>query len=126
VSHVAVSGLAYAHPGGDLLFEGVSFRLSPGDKAGLVGVNGVGKTTLLRILAGELRAQEGEAACGGRVAYMAQDVGVSGDQTVRELLLAVAEPRLRSVGEQLVAAERALSAGDADAGMAFGAAIGEW
>jgi ATPase subunit of ABC transporter with duplicated ATPase domains len=52
VAHVAVTGLAYAHPGGDLLFSDVSFRVSPGQHVGLVGRNGVGKSTLLRILAG--------------------------------------------------------------------------
>ena len=52
MAHVAVSGLGYAHPGGDLLFSDVSFRVSPGQHVALVGRNGVGKSTLLRILAG--------------------------------------------------------------------------
>ena len=47
VSHLAVSDLSYAHPGGDLLFSGVSFKLRSGEHAGLVGANGVGKSTLL-------------------------------------------------------------------------------
>ena len=126
VAHVAVSNLAYAHPGGDLLFEGVSFKLAPGDKAGLVGVNGVGKSTLMRILAGRLEETEGEAATGGRVAYMAQDVGASGTETVRELLTSCAEPRLAAAGARMVAAERALAAGDELAGVELGAAIGDW
>jgi ATPase subunit of ABC transporter with duplicated ATPase domains len=42
VGHVAVSNLAYAHPGGELLFSEVSFRVSPGQHVGLVGTNGVG------------------------------------------------------------------------------------
>ncbi len=42
MSHVIASSLAYAHPGGDLLFSGVSFRISPGQHVGLVGANGVG------------------------------------------------------------------------------------
>ena len=126
MSHVAVSALAYAHPGGDLLFDGVSFRLSPGDHAALIGVNGVGKSTLLRVIAGELEADEGEATIGGRFAYMAQDVGTHGDRTVRELLLSIAEPRLRGIGERMVAAERALEGGDDEAGIALGAAIGDW
>src|SRR6201999_928 len=55
MSHVSVSRLGYAHPGGDELFSEVSFKLAPGAHAGLVGVNGVGKSTLLRILAGQLQ-----------------------------------------------------------------------
>ena len=66
-------------PGGDLLFSDVGFRVAPGHHVGLVGANGVGKSTLLRILAGALSADEGEAAVGGRIAYMPQDVGVARD-----------------------------------------------
>jgi ATPase subunit of ABC transporter with duplicated ATPase domains len=127
MSHVAVSGLAYAHPGGDLLFSDVSFRVSPGQHAGFVGTNGVGKSTLLKILAGELSPDEGDAAVGGRLGYMAQDVGVGdGDATVRELLLSLAPPGVRGAGETLLAAERELAAGDPDAGMKLGGAIADW
>src|ERR1700761_182266 len=66
MSHIAVSGLAYAHPGGDLLFSDVSFRVAPGRHAGLVGTNGVGKSTLLRILAGEPGGGAGGGGEGGR------------------------------------------------------------
>ena len=125
MSHVAVSNLAYAHPGGDLLFDGVSFRLSPGRHAGLIGANGVGKSTLLRILAGELQAADGEVAHGGRAAYMAQDVGAGGG-TVRELLLSVASERMRATGLAMLRAERELAAGDDAAGVRLGEAIGSW
>src|SRR5580658_2113794 len=47
------------HYGGDVLFSGVDLVLNPGDRIGLVGPNGVGKTTLLRILAGELTPAAG-------------------------------------------------------------------
>ena len=88
MSHVSASNLAYAHPGGSTLFEGVSFKIPPGAHVGVVGVNGVGKSTLFRVIIGELPADEGDVATGGRVAYMPQDVGVTGDpRTVRELLL---------------------------------------
>ena len=76
MSHISVSGLAYAHPGGDELFSEVSFRVAPSRHVGLVGRNGVGKSTLLAILAGVLKADEGEAALGGRLLWMPQDVGI--------------------------------------------------
>ena len=46
MSHVVVSNLAYAHPGGEELFSEVSFKVTPGQHVGLVGANGVGKTSL--------------------------------------------------------------------------------
>ncbi len=76
VSSVVVSDLAYAHPGGDVLFEHVSFKLPAGRCAGLVGANGVGKSTLMRILARELEPLEGAASVGDRALYMPQDVGI--------------------------------------------------
>jgi ATPase subunit of ABC transporter with duplicated ATPase domains len=124
-SSIAVSNLAYAHPGGDLLFDGVSFRLSPRRHAGLIRANGVGKTTLMRILAGELQAMDGNVANGGPAAYMPQDVG-AGDGTVRELLLSVAPDRVRETGLAMLRAERELEAGDDAAGVRLGEAIASW
>jgi ATPase subunit of ABC transporter with duplicated ATPase domains len=127
MAHVTANGLAYAHPGGDLLFTDVSFHVAPGDHVGLVGANGVGKTTLFRVIAGELPADDGEVRVGGRHAYMPQDVGVGADRrTVRELLTALAPSALRAAGERMIASERALAAGDERAGMELGTAIGEW
>ena len=127
MSHVVASGLAYAHPGGDVLFSDVSFRLSAGAHVGLVGANGVGKSTLLRVLTGELPADEGEASVGGRTGYMAQDVGADRDsRSVRELLLSLAPRAVRLAGERVMRHEDELAAGDDAAGMALGVAIADW
>jgi ATPase subunit of ABC transporter with duplicated ATPase domains len=127
VSHVAVSGLAYAHPGGELLFSEVSFRVAPGVHVGLVGANGVGKSTLLRVLAGELEPDDGEAIAGGRVSYMPQDVGVGDDErTVHELLLSLAPRAVRAAGERVLRCEAELARGDDSAGIRLGAAIADW
>jgi len=124
---VAVSNLAYAHPGGDLLFSEVSFRISPGQHVGLVGTNGVGKSTLLKILVGELVPDEGEYAVGGLVGYMPQDVGVrDGERTVRGLLLSLTPRAVRQAGESMLALEAQLEAGDPSAGMKLGEAIADW
>ncbi|MTD44927.1 ATP-binding cassette domain-containing protein [Conexibacter sp. W3-3-2] len=131
MSHLHVTDLAYAHPGGDLLFSGASFRLKPGQHAALVGANGVGKTTLLKVVAGVLAADAGEVAAGGRIAMMPQDVGVGDeDRTVRELLLSVADAPLRDAGTRM--AQHELETTDPDpeaaarAGMAFAEAIDDW
>ncbi|MFZ0381097.1 MAG: ATP-binding cassette domain-containing protein [Solirubrobacteraceae bacterium] len=127
MAHVAVSNLAYAHPGGDLLFSDVSFRIAPGQHAGLVGTNGVGKSTLLKILVGELTPDEGECAVGGLVGYMAQDVGVhDGERTVRALLLSLAPRSLRQAGESMLVLEAQLEAGNPSAGINLGEAIADW
>jgi ATPase subunit of ABC transporter with duplicated ATPase domains len=127
VGYVSVASLAYAHPGGELLFADVSFRVSAGQHVGLVGFNGVGKTTLLRILAGELSPDDGEVSVGGRVGYMPQDVGIADDRrTVRELLLSLAPRALRRAGELVLSCEAELAAGDDAAGMKLGAAIADW
>jgi ATPase subunit of ABC transporter with duplicated ATPase domains len=125
MAHIHVSDLAYAHPGGDTLFYDVSFRLAPRRHAGLVGANGVGKSTLLRIAASDLRADAGDVAIGGRALHMPQDVG-TGAGTVRELLLGVAPVRVREAGRAMLAAERELAAGDDAAGVRLGEAIGAW
>ena len=60
--------------GGRTLFRDLGFTLSPGTRLGLVGLNGTGKTTLLRILAGEIQPDAGrvELAAGLRVVYFDQ------------------------------------------------------
>jgi ATPase subunit of ABC transporter with duplicated ATPase domains len=127
MAHLVVSRLAYSHPGGDLLFSEVSFRVSSGHHVGLVGANGVGKSTLLRILAGELEADEGEVSLGGVVGYMAQDVGAADEvRSVRELLLSLTPLGVRRAGERVLAFEAELAAGDDAAGMALGTAIADW
>ena len=59
MSSIIVSGLEYAPPGRDSLFFDVSFTVGPGDRAVLVGVNGIGKSTILRILVGRAATRRG-------------------------------------------------------------------
>lgn len=55
------------------LMSGVNFRVSPGDKVGLVGRNGAGKTTLTRTLSGELEPSEGHIRVTGELGFLPQD-----------------------------------------------------
>jgi ATP-binding cassette subfamily F protein uup len=70
------------------MLEHQSWQLGPGDRVGVVGVNGSGKTTFLRLLAGELAPAAGRFVAGKtvRAAYLSQDVTelASGEQRVLE------------------------------------------
>src|SRR5918995_1104944 len=59
--------------GARLLMSDVSFRVSPGDKVGLVGRNGAGKTTLTKVLAGDLLPADGRVERHGELGYLPQD-----------------------------------------------------
>ncbi|MEN9418926.1 MAG: hypothetical protein RI988_2546, partial [Pseudomonadota bacterium] len=59
--------------GPKVVLEGASCVLNPGEKVGLVGRNGAGKTTMTRILAGETQPASGQVASSGTVGYLPQD-----------------------------------------------------
>ena len=121
-----VSELAYAPPGADQLFFDVGFTVSPGEHAAIVGANGVGKSTILRILSGVYEPDDGDFSVGGSMLTMTQDVGMSRPtDTLREMLIEVAPKQLRDAGRALVAAERALADGTDD-GMGYAAALSDW
>lgn len=126
MSSIVVSELEYAPPGADSLFFDVSFTVSPGEHAAIVGANGVGKSTILRILSGELETDEGEFALGGTVLRMTQDVGMSNpSDSLRDMLVEVAPTALREAGRALHAAEAAMYSGEDD-GTGFAEALTHW
>jgi ATPase subunit of ABC transporter with duplicated ATPase domains len=126
VSNIVVSELAYSPPGAEQLFFDVSFGVSAGEHAAIVGPNGVGKSTILKILTGQYEPDDGEFSIGGTFLQMTQDVGMSSpDDALRDMLIEVAPPALRDAGKRLFAAEKAMMAGEDD-GMAYAEALGDW
>ncbi len=100
--------------GGQRLFQGLSLRVSTGDRIGLVGPNGAGKTTLLRILMGEEPADDGAITRPKdlRVGYLPQEVLRVPDTTVLEHVLS-GRADLLALGAELESAEARLTAADA-------------
>ncbi len=109
---LATGSLSAGRDGGRRsLLDRVTWRLGPGDRVGIVGVNGSGKTSLLRVLAGEVSGRSGLHAEGTvlrgktvRLAHLSQELAeLDPDLRVRE---AVEEIRLR-----IRVGDRELSAG---------------
>lgn len=82
--------------GDQTLFEGITFGLARGDKTAIIARNGTGKTTLLRILAGEESSDTGEYTFrnGIRVAFLEQAPDLDGSLTIDELILSANTPIL--------------------------------
>mgnify|MGYP006145527189 CR=1 FL=1 len=68
------------------ILKGASFSLMPGDRVGVLGVNGVGKSTLMKILAGRDKEYDGHlhVARGATVGYVSQEPELDFDKSVRE------------------------------------------
>lgn len=76
------------------ILKDVSFHIEEHDKAAIVGINGVGKTTLLRIIVGELPADSGIVTLKKETSfgYLAQNQNVNSENTIYEELLSVKAP----------------------------------
>lgn len=85
VPYLQVDNLSYA-VGDKRLFGSLSFSLAQGQKVALVARNGTGKSTLLRLLAGQLTPDSGAMVWrkGLRVGYLEQDPVLQGEQTLRQ------------------------------------------
>ncbi|MEL7368781.1 MAG: ABC-F family ATP-binding cassette domain-containing protein [Myxococcota bacterium] len=95
------------------IFDGDSLAVEPGDRLGVVGPNGTGKSTLLKIMAGSMTPDGGQVsrARGIRVGYLAQE---HGDVAQGDLLQSVVStaPGREAVQAQLAEAEAELASTD--------------
>ena len=115
---------SYKIPGGRVLFDGVSCRVGNGRHVALVGTNGTGKTTLLKLIAGIEKPTSGQVRVEGRLGYMPQFFGPI---SVRELFIELSPDRIRHAARALVNAENAVAAGtDPDAHVAYADALTAW
>ncbi len=82
-----------------IVFEDVTFSVTPGDRIGIIGVNGTGKSTLLHILAGKETADFGELHHPNdyRIRLLSQSTDYPEDQTVMEVLLSGNTPTINAL-----------------------------
>jgi ATP-binding cassette ChvD family protein len=88
-----MDGVSKTYPGGKKVFENIRLNFLPGVKIGVVGVNGAGKSSLLKIMAGLDKDFSGEAwaAEGAKVGYLPQEPHLEENLNVREnVMLGVA------------------------------------
>lgn len=83
-AHVSIAHLHFAHPSQPPLFEDLSAVFSA-PLTGLIGDNGCGKTTLIRLILGDLTPDSGSLAAPERMAHLPQDLGLDREQTLAEL-----------------------------------------
>ena len=109
---VSTNGATFGFAG-ETLFKNVKFSLNEGDRVGLIGGNGEGKTTLLRLILGEITPENGEfyRKNNAKFGYLPQNGGYASENTVYEEMLAVFEEdrraieRLREVERQIATTE---------------------
>ena len=82
--HITLDHISYAHPTQPPLFADLSAVFSA-PLTGLIGDNGCGKTTLMRLILGDLTPDSGSLAAPERMAYLPQDLGLDREQTLAEL-----------------------------------------
>ncbi|MGH3167437.1 MAG: ATP-binding cassette domain-containing protein, partial [Trebonia sp.] len=84
-SAIACNNLSFSWPDGTVVLKGLNAAFSPG-RTGLIGVNGTGKSTLLRLVAGRLAPTSGSVTVSGEIGYLAQDLTLDTSITVAALL----------------------------------------
>ena len=106
---ISSENVSFGFLGGSLL-ENIDFVLSEGDRVGLIGGNGEGKTTLLRLILGELTPESGNIfkKNGIKIGYLAQNGGYDSDNTVYTEMLDIFETDRRMI-ENLRDVERKIS-----------------
>ncbi|MBX3071892.1 MAG: ABC-F family ATP-binding cassette domain-containing protein [Thermomicrobiales bacterium] len=84
--------------GSEEIFDQVSFQLAERERVALVGVNGAGKSTILRIITGTEEPSAGEVSVltGLRITYLPQEAKFTSDRTIMEEAILAYEPVIRS------------------------------
>src|SRR3546814_19628630 len=84
---ITVSRLGWSTPDGRAVLSNLDLRFAP-ERTGIVGRTGVGKSTLLRLLPGDLAPSTGRVSIERRIAMLRQTVPVAPDETLADLFRA--------------------------------------
>ena len=83
---IIIKDLSYTHTDKEVLFSNLNLIINSGEKTALTGNNGCGKSTLMRILAGEVSPGAGSVHCSGHLYYVPQHFGQYDGRTVAQVL----------------------------------------
>ena len=108
---ISLSHLSWSAPNRPPLFHDLNLSFIA-EKTGLVGRNGVGKTTLLRLIASELQPQAGHIIVSGKIGILRQEVHVPTDATIADLFGASSSLDLLQRAEQGIVNETELASAD--------------
>lgn len=95
---ISLYNVAFGYDG-NFIFENVTFALNEGERIGLIGANGEGKTTLIKLILNELECDEGEVLRknGIKIGYLEQNGGYVSGNTVYAEMLKVFREELNAV-----------------------------
>lgn len=124
MTYLSVENLSKKY-GLKILFEGITFGISKGDKTALIAQNGTGKTTLLKILAGIEAPDDGEVMTknGLRVSLLEQEPELDDDLTINEFIIHGDNEMVRIVREYEIAVEAQMNNYSQDTQQAFDKAL---
>ncbi len=113
---ISLSNVVKEFEVGKKILDGLSFQVYQGERVGLLGKNGAGKTTVFKLLTGELECDEGEVvtAPGKTLGLISQIPVYPPEYTVEDVLLTAFAP-LRAMEEEMAALTERMGQGDDEA-----------
>jgi ATPase subunit of ABC transporter with duplicated ATPase domains len=120
VSLLRAESVSFSY-GAQMVLDDVSLTVGPGDRVAVVGPNGVGKSTLLRVLAREEQPETGTVVAAGTVGLLPQERDRGAGESIQAYL--ARRTGVAAAEEAMMAAAQALASGEPGAAEAYAAAL---